>query len=338
MDDNPLSQEEVQQVLSQSEVEQLLAQVAEEQSSVVVHKGDQEKERARVEAIQPYDFRHPVFLSPSELRKLRLRHEEFIRSLAARLSIYLRLDFGLQMSKLQTIPFQKFCEGLQNPTHISVFKVEPLSGICLLEMRPRLGMTIVDRLMGGPAHSVNPDRDITDIEQALLDQAVEVILGEWCSHWAKVQDLRPLLLGHETNGRFLQTATSDTVMMVLSMEARVGDCMEQMQLAVPSYSLEPLIRALGQQMESGAKEAEAAEMPKWNAKLDSMRIRVSAEWSDLEMTARELTELKPGDVLQLQPQACSQVLLKLGGIPKFHGRLGTQSEKWAVGLDELIRS
>jgi len=331
---------DVQQVLSQSEVEQLLAQVADEQNSVVVHKGDQEKERQRVEAIQPYDFRHPVFLSPVELRKLRLRHEDFIRSLAARLSIYLRLDFGLQMSKLQTVPFYKFCEALQNPSQISMFKIEPLLGICLLELRPRLGLTIVDRLMGGPAHSVNPDRDITDIEQALLDQAVQVIIGEWCNHWAKIQDLRPLLLGHETNGRFLQTAPPDTVMLVLAMEARIGDCMEQMQLAVPSYSLEPLIRALSQQIDSTAREASAQQNPplRWNAKLDEIRIRVSAEWSELEMTARELAALKVGDMLDIQPQASNQIILRLGGLPKFHGRLGTQGSNWAVQLDQLIKA
>src|SRR5262245_16951791 len=88
-------------VLSQSEVERLLAQVSEQEHSGVVLKASDEKEKKDKENIQPYDFRHPVFLSPGELRRLRIRHEEFIRALAARLSIYLRLEFSLQMSKLQ---------------------------------------------------------------------------------------------------------------------------------------------------------------------------------------------------------------------------------------------
>ena len=43
---------------------------------------------------QPMDFRQPSMFTVTELRKLRQRHDEFMRSLATRLSIYLRLEFG----------------------------------------------------------------------------------------------------------------------------------------------------------------------------------------------------------------------------------------------------
>jgi flagellar motor switch protein FliM len=338
--DAPNEISEPQQVLSQSEVERLLAQVAEQDASVVVQKEGGELERKARDAIQPYDFRHPVFLSPSELRKLRLRHEEFIRSLAARLSIYLRLDFSLQMSKLQTITFQKFAESLANPSFITLFKVEPLRGICILELQPRLGLTVVDRLLGGPAHSVNPDHDLTEIELALLDQAVQVILSEWCLHWSNVQELRPVVLGHESNGRFLQTAAHDTVMLALAMEARVGDCMEQLQIGFPYYTLEPLIRQLGQTVETSAREAGGPPPgpATWNPLFDEVRVPVTAEWRGLELSARELTGLKVGDVLQLSPECSHQVQVRLADIPKFHARLGTRANKWAVELTEVLKA
>src|SRR5215468_822432 len=201
-------------VLSQSEVERLLAQVTEqEKSAPVLQPGPEQATTAPKDSIQPYDFRHPVFLSVAELRRLRMRQEEFTRALAARLSIYLRLEFSLQVSRLETIPYQKFAEGLPNPTHLSLFKVEPLRGIGILAVHPRLGLTIVDRLLGGPAHSISADHDLSEIELALLDQAVQLMLGEWCNNWASVQELRPLLLGHENNGQFLQTAPRDTIML-----------------------------------------------------------------------------------------------------------------------------
>ncbi len=141
------------------------------------------KGRLKNEDVQPCDFRQPAFLTSSELRKLRLRHEEFIRSLAAHFSIYLRLEVTMQMLKLQTLSFGKFTEGLASPTHLTLFKVEPLKGVCLLDMSPRLGLTIVDRLLGGPAHGVNASSDLSEIEMALLDQVVLIILSEWCQLW-----------------------------------------------------------------------------------------------------------------------------------------------------------
>lgn len=326
-------------VLSQSEVERLLAQVAEQENSVTVVKDGENKEKKDKDSIQPYDFRHPVFLSPTELRRLRIRHEEFIRALAARLSIYLRLEFTLQMSKLQTIPFAKFCEGLPNPTHLSLFKVEPLRGIGILEIHPRLGLTIVDRLLGGPAHSITADHDFSEIEMALLDQAVQVIMAEWCNHWAALQELRPTLLGHENNGQFLQTAPHDTIMLVLAMEAKIGDCLEQMQIALPCFTLEPLIRKLGQFSEAAVEESTVPAVSlKWNARFDDVAVPITAVWDHLELTARQVAGLKEGDVLTLDPDSPRQVKLRLAEMAKFQGRLGTTHGKWAVAVSDILRS
>ncbi len=332
-----------QDVLSQSEVERLLSQVAEQESSAVVHQNDGARTSQPRDAIQPYDFRHPVFLSPNELRKLRVQHEEFIHSLAARLSIYLRLEFGLQMSQLQTLTYQKFTESLPNPCHLTLFKVEPLRGICVLDINPRLGLTIVDRLMGGPGHSVSVNRDLSEIEVALLDQAVQLIIGEWCNHWAKLRELHPVLLGHENSGRFLQTSVPDAVMLALTMEARIGDCVEQFQIGFPYTTLEPLIQQLSLTLNPQAEEnvaaaaAKAAAHPAWKHDLDNVSIPVTAEWPGMELTARALTQLKVGDVLPLPADFTSQIQLRLARMPKFLGRLGTSDQHWAIELTKVLK-
>lgn len=330
--DDPISD-----VLSQNEVESLLAQVAQQEGGTVVHQISGEKVRRPHESIQPYDFRHPVFLSANELRKLRLRHEEYIRALTARMSIYLRLEFGLQMSKLNTVTYQKFMDSLPNPTHLTLFKAEPLRGVCILDVNPRLGLTIVDRLMGGAGHVQANARDLTGLEVALLDQAVEVILTEWCSHWSALQELKSVLLGHESNGRFLQTSPADTAMLVLTMEARVGDCMEQIQMGFPYYTLEPLVRRLGEELDTEANER-AASGPelRWNKNFETVTVPVTAEWNNLEITARELSALKPGDVLTLDPDCLNQIRLRIAKVPKFLGTLGTVNDRWAVSVRQTL--
>ena len=312
-------------VLSQSEIERLLSQVS-------------EKETKDQDSIQPYDFRHPLFLSATELRRLRIRHEDFIRALGARLSIYLRLEFSLQMSKLQTITYQKFTEALPNPSHLTLFKVEPLRGVGILDIHPRLGLTIVDRLLGGPAHSISADHDFSEIEMALLDQAVQLILAEWCHHWAGVQELRPIMLGHENNGRFLQTAPRDTIMLVLAMEAKVGDCLEQMQIALPCFTLEPLIRKLGHINGESTEEVAPVSAVRWNRNFDDVPVPVTAMWDDLKLTARDIVNLKVGDILPLDPKSVQQVKLRLADTPKFEGHLGTTDGKWAVAVTGITKN
>ncbi len=320
--------------LSQSEVEQLIQQVQEQKHAASVVGPHGRRINCKPETILPFDFRQPAFLAAGELRKLRVHHEEFIRSLAARLAIYLRIEFSLQMSRLQTGSYQKFTESVGNPTHLTLFKAEPLKGVCLLDIPPRLGLAIVDRMMGGEANVTSEPRDLTEIETALLDQVVQVILNEWCNSWHRFHDLRPVLLGHETNGRFLQTAPHDTTMFCLGMEARVGDCTEQMQFAFTHYTMEPLVRQLAN-IDIDDLQTTVAPAPKvvrWNPELNEVPVGVTAEWSGLEMTARELASLKPGDVIMLDPHLTQAVNVSIASTPKYLARLGTQGKAWAVEL------
>src|SRR5579885_2919960 len=68
--------------------------------------------RCKPESIRKYDFRQSGFLAPSELRRIRLRHEQFVRSLGARLAMFLRMEFTVQLAKLQIVGYQKFTENL----------------------------------------------------------------------------------------------------------------------------------------------------------------------------------------------------------------------------------
>jgi flagellar motor switch protein FliM len=325
------------EVLSQSEVERLLSQVQATETAALVVKTGGQKSRVKNEDIQPCDFRQPAFLTSSELRRIRLRHEEFIRSLAAHLSIYLRMEVTLQMSKLQTLSYEKYAEALPSPTHLTLFKVEPLKGVCLLDLSPRLGLTIVDRLLGGSGHSVTFNGDLSEIETALLDQVTMLILNEWCQLWQKVENPRPVVLGHENSGRFLNTSPHDSILLILSIEARLANCVEQMQLAFPFLTIESLIRqpAPGGDLDPGDRSK--AHQPQWNPELDDVRIRINTEWHGVELTAGQLAALKCGDVLLLEPGCFDRVEVRFEQQPRFTGRLGTRGKRLAVELTESVK-
>src|SRR6266567_4753669 len=102
------------------------------ETEVVVLTAKGKRERRPASSIRGHDFRQSGFLAPSELRRIRLRHEQFIRSLAARLAIFLRLEFTVQLAKVQIVGYQKFTESLSNQTHITLFRTDPLKGVGLL--------------------------------------------------------------------------------------------------------------------------------------------------------------------------------------------------------------
>src|ERR1017187_3041842 len=122
--------------LDQSEIDKLLAQSTEQATSktMLIHANGRRGDAGAAAKVEAYDFRNPVFLSEVELRRLRLMHEDYIRYLSARLSLFLRMEFSLKMAKLTTVTYSKFVESLPSPTHICLFKAEPLVGVGVLDI------------------------------------------------------------------------------------------------------------------------------------------------------------------------------------------------------------
>ena len=330
------SQAPAADVLDQSEIDRLIAQSVETQAPRTAVFGGVAGDGATAPKIEAYDFRNPAFLSEGELRRLRLLHEDFIRYLAARLSLYLRMEFGLKMAKLATVTYAKFCESLPNPTHLSLFKAEPLAGVGILDLNPRLALTIADRLLGGRGHSVKAERYLTEIEIALIEDVIVILLDEWCGQWKSEQELRPLVIGHENNGRFLQTSPKDAIVLALTLECTLGDCSEPIQIGVPYYMIEPVVKKMQARRQKDHALAPAAKRAEWQAAYDRIAVPVRVEWQAVELSVREITSLRAGDVIELPPALCHDTRVLLNGTPKFVGTVGLDTDRVAVQLTRKL--
>ena len=293
---------------------------------------------ATTRKVAPHDFRNPVFLAETELRQLRILHEDFVRYLSARLSLYLRMEFGLKMAGLTTVPYSQFTESLPNQTHLSLFKVEPLVGVGILDINPRLALTIADRLLGGRGNSVKADRYLTEIEIALIEDVIMIVLEEWCGQWKSVQELSAHIIGHENNGRFLQTSPRDAVILALKLECSFGDCAEQIQIGVPFYTIEPVVRKIQARSQKDATVTQAVKRAEWQPSHDRIMVPVRAEWQAFELTLREIASLRVGDVVEMQPGMCSETRVLLNGTPKFVGTVGLDTDRVAVQLTSKLPS
>jgi len=332
-------QKPASEFLDQSEIDKLLAQTNADSSpkALLIRADGRRGDSQAISRVETYDFRNPVFLSEIELRRLRLLHEDFIRYLSARLSLFLRMEFGLKMAQLTTVAYSKFTESLPNPTHICLFKAEPLIGVGVIDINPRLALTIADRLLGGRGHSVKAERYLTEIEVALLEDVLTIVLEEWCGQWKTEQDLRPVILGHENNGRFLQTSPKDAIVLALTLEVSFGDCSEQIQLGVPYYTIEPMVKKMQARRQKDSNVTAVEKRTSWHKAYDHIAMPVRAEWEAFELTLREVSSLQVGDVIEMPATMLQQTRVLLNGVPKFMGTVGLDTDRVAVQLTKKIQ-
>lgn len=325
-------------VLDQSEINRLLSEATAPTKQLIFRADGRTAHGSEPPKIEPYDFRNPVFLSEVELRRLRLLHEDFIRYLMARLSLFLRMEFALKISRLTTLTYQRFSDGLSNPTHLCLFKAEPAPGVGVIELHPRLALTLVDRMLGGKGQSIKVDRALTEIEIALLDDIINVILEEWCLQWKHEKELKPQIIGHENNGRFLQTSPGDAIMLGLAIEATMGDCAEQIQIGIPYHAIEPMVKTMQARRQKESGTGSVSMKAAWKPIYEHIAIPARAEWSAFELSLREITQLRVGDIIEMPANIVDETRVALNGTQKFVGTVGLDSDRVAVKLTRKISS
>lgn len=326
------------ELLNQTDIDALIAEAVDEPEEVVFDPEGRRVASSKGARIEPYDFRNPIFLTEVELRRVRIRHEEFIRYLAARLSIFLRVEYSLKMSRLSTLTYSKFTETIPNPAHVALFKIEQLFGVGVIDITPRLALTMVDRMLGGKGHSIQGERYLTEIETNLVDDIVAIVLEEWCRQWRTEQELDTTIIGHESNGRFLETSPADAIMLVLTMEAGVGDCSEAIQIGIPYYTLEPVIKKMHENKEKDLKHEIVGAKKVWQPSFDKIDIPVQAEWDAGALTVKEVLHLRPGDIVRFPKSILGKTRVRLSNSCKFQGEIGVEKGRVAVRINRKIEN
>ncbi|MET0261538.1 MAG: FliM/FliN family flagellar motor switch protein, partial [Rariglobus sp.] len=202
---------------------------------------------------------------------------------------------------------------------------------------PRLALTLVDRMLGGRGHSVKVERHLTEIEVALLEDILRIVLEEWCGQWRHEGELHPQIIGHENNGRYLQTSPRDAIMLTATIDFEFGDCSEPVQIAIPFYTVEPLVKSMQARRHRDSSGGRPAAPAEWKEIYHHIALPARAEWDAFELSLRDLTRLRVGDVLPLPASIVDRTRVCLAGAPKFTGTVGLDGDRVVVKISDKIK-
>ena len=290
--------------------------------------------------ISAHDFRRPGRLTEADLRRLRERQDEFAGHLAARIALFLRMEFSLKVTSVVTPSYRALIESFSEPTHVCLFKVEPLTGVGLLEIPPRLALTLIDRLLGGPGRPVTTLRALTEIEVALLEDVARLVTDEWCTQWPVTPPLKSVIFGHERSGRFLRTAPRDTMMLALTLEIPLGEGVETLRLAVPYPMIETAVKAVlpARSRESVREARPGPGASSWRPVYENVAVPLQAEWDAFLLPLRDLSALRVGDILELPAGIVDRTRVTLNARPKFLATAGLEGSRVVVKLTQRLNS
>jgi len=122
--------------------------------------------------------------------------------------------------------------------------MEPLKGNAILEIDPAITFTIVDRLFGGTGEATKSQHELTSIERAAMEGVIVHILGDIRDAWLQAIDLRPGFVQIDTNPQFVQIVPSSDTVILVTLEAKVGNTEGMINLCLSSLTIKPIIGML----------------------------------------------------------------------------------------------
>lgn len=320
-------------VLSQSEIDNLLSAL----NSGEFDPTDSEKEDEK--QVKDYNFARPSKFSKDHLRTLVFIFEHYARLLSTHLPIYLRRNVQVEVMHAEAATFQEFSNSLSNPVLLGVVNFAPLEGTIIVEMASSLGYTIVDLMLGGSGVPLDKPREFTEIELSIIQRIMMVCTNLLIEPWANVQKINPTLERIETNSQFAQFVSPNEMTSIVTMNIKVGDVEEVMNICIPYAVVEPVIDKINTKYWYSTSEIKDDDRYRnfIEDNIHKAKIPVRAIMGRSAISVNDFIHLQPGDIIKINTKIEDELDVYVGNIKKFSALPGAYEDAYAVKIKSVYR-
>ncbi|MBI3679943.1 MAG: flagellar motor switch protein FliM [Acidobacteria bacterium] len=287
---------------------------------------------------QPYDFRRPDRIAKDQLRAIHLLHEAFARSLSSSLSAYLRNYALVNLVSVEQLSFMEFSQCLPTPTCLVSLGMRPFDGSAVLEINPSLVFPILEMLLGGAGKgALRPDREVTEIEQSILESLFRIVLHDLKDAWSTVTNISFTIESFKTESQLLQILAPNEAVVAVSLEVRIGESSGMMNIGMPSIIIKMLRQKFDQQWSIRKSESTLEEQSRVLRLIKPALVHVDARLRGPTLRVDDLLKMEEGDVLTFDYPTHRPVDLLLNGKHKYQGHPASLGRKKAFKISKPHR-
>src|SRR6185312_4587748 len=232
-------------VLSQREIDALLsADLGRQQDAVAAGVPLVRAEPGR--RIKPYDFRHPEKLSKEQIRGLQIIQQGVAGAMAASFSGRLRAPVEARLSALERGIYEEYVTQIGTSAIVVIIDMNPLQGYAVAAFGLDVAFGIIDRLLGGKGkrNLLSLNRDLTDIEVALIRHIGMDIARSLVEPWQRVADLVPDVTELALGPQVMHVIPPSEFVITAWYEVRFADQTGGISLCFPLTVLEQVLPKL----------------------------------------------------------------------------------------------
>jgi flagellar motor switch protein FliM len=293
------------------------------------------KEQDSGKKISAYNFWSPDRFSKDQMRAVELVHEDLAERLTTSLPTFIRSNLRPRLVHTEQGRFQDFLTDLPENCLFHMITLAPLPGQMVMTISPNVSYLVIEQRLGGKIEGEPKERTLTDIDQSLLRGLVEHMLNDLKSSWSKVAAVEPNLDDSTTNQHWVQMMMGNERVMLLTFEMTIQGTTGTMNIYLPFSTLKPIASVLNPHVFiTGRKEktVDPAAREATMKSLSHVKLPVTVFLGDSELSLSEVLNLGVGDILPLDCDVSTPLLMRVANQDLFKAQIGKLGNRLAVQI------
>ncbi len=267
--------------------------------------------------IRPWNCKAAGQIGRDTLRAITQLHEGFARNLTHSLGAYLRVLLDVNLVSVEQLAFGEILARMPEITYLATIPLQPLGALAALQLDLSLAFPMIDLLLGGKGQPETEQRDITDIEEQVLEGVVQIICRELGTAWQPI-DLAPEFGQRQQPTQMQRLMPPSDRALSLSFEVRIPDLQGTLNLVLPSSASNLLLRKLAHEWVYSRPRSLAESCPKLVLSLLECDFDAELALAPQQLAASSLVNVAPDGRIALKQSVEEPLELTVSGHGCFH--------------------
>jgi flagellar motor switch protein FliM len=267
-------------------------------SDMTMNTAGRSEQHPKPRTIHSCNFRYAGRLSNENARALTALHEKFAINVTNSLELYLGTSLRLKLLSLEQMAILDYTSKIASNSYLLPCALNVMESNFLIEMDIALIFPIIDLLLGGAGTASEEARELTDIDEEIMQSVTALIIKEVERSW------RTLNLSL-TPGRCIKPAVIQQVflanekLVLLMFEMTLGGTTGPFNIVLPTSFVGFLLRHLKAAQSKKISSLRLLRNPSLRERILDCDFTVAADITQMRVVVKDLIDLKPGTILRM---------------------------------------
>jgi flagellar motor switch protein FliM len=263
--------------------------------------------------VQAWDIRQAGQIGSEQLRAINQLHELFARNLTNAVGGYLRVGFECGLVSAEHLTYREFLQRIPEKTYLASVDLLPVGAVAVLQLDIAIAFPIIDVMLGGEGTASESTRDITEIEEQVLEGIIRIMCRELQTSWQAIS-LEFKFSQRQQISQTQRLMPPEEKNLCLSFEIKMAETRGTLNLAIPAVVSNALLRKISADFSYQRPRSSMEARLRIQRKMLDCFFPVELSLSHLQVPLPRLTSLAPGDLIVFSLEASAPALMMVGDV------------------------